>query len=115
MKKQKIHFKKIIDGTFLTDRKFVALLPLIFVSSGLLIIYIANRYSIENTLREKAKMTKNIKKLQDYYYEQRGKYQRTTLMLEVNKRLVDKQVEISKEAIKQKIIINISPKENGRQ
>lgn len=61
-----LKFHNILDGTFLTREKTIKLLPFIFYLTFLAIIYIANTYYAERTVRE----TENIKvELKELRYE----------------------------------------------
>ncbi|MDR0789173.1 MAG: hypothetical protein LBO06_00090 [Bacteroidales bacterium] len=102
-KKSKIKIADMFDGTFLTSRLFMKNLPLIMLFALFFIFYIAIRYKTESTIKEVSDTTEQIKKLQDKASEQRSIWQRTTLMIEVSKKLEAKGVEIATEPIKQRI------------
>ena len=104
MKKQnKTKIASMFNGTFLTSKSFLKNLPLIILFAVFFIFYIAIRYKTESTIKAASDVADEIKKLQDKASEQRSIWQRTTLMLEVSKKLESKGVRIATEPIKQRI------------
>jgi hypothetical protein len=104
MKKQnKIKIADMFDGTFLTSKLFMRNLPLLMLFALFFIFYISIRYKTESTIKKMSNTSEQIKKLQDKASEQRTIWQRTTLMLEVSKKLEAKGVGIATEPIKQRI------------
>jgi ABC-type transport system involved in cytochrome bd biosynthesis fused ATPase/permease subunit len=57
----------LLGGTFLTRDKAVSLLPFLFFLTFLAIFYIANTYLAEKTIREIAKVKKEVKEFRYEY------------------------------------------------
>lgn len=57
----------LMTGRFLTDEKIIAALPYIFFITFLCIVYIANGYYAEKTIRDLYKTNNEIKELRSEY------------------------------------------------
>lgn len=106
MKKSNINAKSFIDGSFLVKRGFLGWLPVILISVVLIIFYITNRYHIEGTVKEIDRLEREVSYLQKKHANQKGKYQKLTQMLELEKALKDRGIKVSKEEQKQVILID---------
>jgi hypothetical protein len=67
-------FRSILDGSILTRDNVVRLLPFIFFLTFLIIIYIANSYWAEKTIRQTEKVRKEIKELELEYISVKSDY-----------------------------------------
>ncbi|MBP1630693.1 MAG: hypothetical protein H6Q15_1586 [Bacteroidetes bacterium] len=97
-------FKNLLDGGFLVKKSFLSFLPAILLGVVLIVVYIGNRYYIETTLKKMDNMQLEINALQKKYSDQKGAYQKTTQMLEIDNKLQAQGVKVSKEKIKQTIL-----------
>lgn len=70
------------------------------------LLYIANRYGIETTVKNIESCSKEIKNLNLEHVEMKKKYQQATMMRVVADRLSPIGVDISKEPIKEVIFIS---------
>lgn len=67
-------FMSIIDGSILTRDNVLRLLPFIFFLTFLIIVYIANSYYAEKTIRQTEKVRKEIKELELEYISVKSDY-----------------------------------------
>ena len=67
-------FMSIIDGSILTRDNVLRLLPFIFFLTFLIIVYIANSYYSEKTIRQTEKVRKEIKELELEYISVKSDY-----------------------------------------
>jgi hypothetical protein len=104
--KKNIGIKKVISGDILQTKAVIHHIPMIFIITLLLILYIASRYNIERTIRDINKLSKEVSELQKHSLKVKTTYQTTTKMLYLNNRLEGTGVTISKEPIKDIIIID---------
>lgn len=95
---------KIMGGGFLVKNSFISWLPAILFAVFLMVLYISNRYYMETTLKEMDRIEVEINAIQKKYSDQKGEYQKTTQMLELEKILEPKGIKIAKEKIKQTIL-----------
>jgi hypothetical protein len=67
-------FMSIIDGSILTRDNVLRLLPFIFFLTFLIIVYIANSYYSEKTIRQTERVRKEIKELELEYISVKSDY-----------------------------------------
>ena len=67
-------FRSVLDGSILTRDNVVRLLPFIFFLTFLIIVYIANSYWAEKTIRQTEKVRKEIKELELEYISVKSDY-----------------------------------------
>ncbi|MBR1626364.1 MAG: hypothetical protein IJ681_04385 [Bacteroidales bacterium] len=95
---------KILNGTFLQKITGKNLLFLSFCVL-LLVIYIGFRFTCEHTIRDINKLAAEITALQEKSLKTKTIYQNTISMQQLNERLAPRGIAISKEEVKDIIII----------
>jgi len=75
--------RSLLDGTILTREHAVRLLPFILFLAGLIVLYIANAYYAEKTIRQTNKTEKEIKELENEYLSTKSELMMTSKQSEV--------------------------------
>lgn len=75
--------RSLLDGTILTREHAVRLLPFVLYLAGLCIVYIANAYYAEKTIRQTNKTMKEIKELEMEYLSSKSELMMTSKQSEV--------------------------------
>lgn len=100
-----MNIKEFIHGDMLLSNWMKNNIMLILLVAVLLIFYITNRYSIEVSVKKIDKCSKEIKELQQHSTKIKTMYQKSSMMLILDKKLAPIGVGISKEPIKEVIVI----------
>lgn len=98
--------KEIIRGEVLLKKWFTRNIFLFLLIAVLWLVYIANRYRIETTVRQIENTNKEIKELELKRTSVKTRYQRLSTMMELEKALLPVGVGISREPIKKVILIS---------
>ncbi|MBR5253971.1 MAG: hypothetical protein IKV46_02900 [Bacteroidales bacterium] len=98
--------KEIIRGEVLLKKWFTRNIFLFLLIAVLWLVYIANRYRIETTVRQIENTNKEIKELELKRTSVKTRYQRLSTMMELEKALSPVGVGISREPIKKVILIS---------
>lgn len=103
-------FKGIMSGDILLRAKFSKYMKVIIIITVLLVVYIASRYNIEKTIRDIDRLSTENKELQKHSLRVKTRYQSTTRMINIESKITETGVKISKEPIKDIIITKDSIK-----
>lgn len=95
---------QIVRGEVLLRTWFRKNIGLFLLIAALLILYIANRYRIETTINQIEDTNKEIKELELKRTSIKTKYQRSSMMMELEKTLEPIGVGVSREPIKKVIL-----------
>ncbi len=98
-------FSEIIKGDVLLKSWFSRNVLLFLLISVLWILFIANRYNIEGKVRAIKQTTKEIKELEMKRTSIKTQYQKSSMMIELEKNLSSVGVGVSREPIKKVILI----------
>lgn len=97
--------KEIVGGEVLLGPWFRKNIFLFFIIAILTILYIANRYNIEGKVRAIEKTNQEIKELEMKRTGIKTQYQKSSMMMELEKTLTPIGVGVSREPIKKVILI----------
>jgi hypothetical protein len=97
--------REIIRGEVLLRKWFTKNIWLFLLIAVLWIVYIANRYRIETTVKQIENTNKEIKELEMKRTSIKTQYQRISTMMELEKTLSPIGVSVSREPIKKVILI----------
>lgn len=97
-------FLQVLDGTFLTKENFMQLLPFVFFLTGLAIVYIANSYYSERTIRDIQNINTELKELRSEFITTKSELMFRSKQSEVANSVADLGIEESRMPPK-KIII----------
>jgi hypothetical protein len=98
-------FREIVRGDILLKSWFRRNVWLFLLISVLWILFIANRYNIEGNVRAIKQTTKEIKELEMKRTSIKTQYQKSSMMIELEKNLSSVGVGVSREPIKKVILI----------
>ncbi len=97
-------FLQVLDGTFLTKENFMKSLPFVFFLTGLAIVYIANSYYAERTIRDIQSINTELKELRSEFITTKSELMFRSKQSEVANSVADLGIEESRMPPK-KIII----------
>lgn len=97
--------KEIVQGDVLLRKWFSKNIFLFLLIAILWIVYIANRYGIETKVRQIENTNKEIKELEMKRTSIKTQYQKSSMMMELEKALSPIGVGVSREPIKKVILI----------
>ena len=97
--------KEIVQGDVLLRKWFSKNIFLFLLIAILWIVYIANRYGIETKVRQIENTNKEIKELEMKRTSIKTQYQKSSMMMELEKALSPVGVGVSREPIKKVILI----------
>ena len=97
--------KEIVQGDVLLRKWFSKNIFLFLLIAILWIVYIANRYGIETKVRQIENTNKEIKELEMKRTSIKTQYQKSSMMMELEKTLEPIGVGVSREPIKKVILI----------
>lgn len=97
-------FLQVLDGTFLTKENFMKFLPFVFFLTGLAIVYIANSYYSERTIRDIQNINTELKELRSEFITTKSELMFRSKQSEVANSVADLGIEESRMPPK-KIII----------
>ncbi|MBO7277096.1 MAG: hypothetical protein J6U84_03945 [Bacteroidales bacterium] len=98
-------FREIVRGDILLKSWFRRNVWLFLLISVLWILFIANRYNIEGNVRAIKQTIKEIKELEMKRTSIKTQYQKSSMMIELEKNLSSVGVGVSREPIKKVILI----------